>query len=85
MVEENVVRDIVVEHEGKSHRATFFVEHGQIHVKTATKLFRLPLTQKPASEAVETLLIGLATDAAREADQSARWAKVLSGFSDAGQ
>lgn len=79
--QENVVRDIVVEHLGLPHRATYFVEHGQIHVKTGAKIFRLPVTQKPADEAVEALLIGLATDAMRERNQSNRWAKLLSSTS----
>ncbi|KQN69673.1 hypothetical protein [Devosia sp. Leaf64] len=81
MIEANLVRDLTIEHEGRSYHATYFVEHGQIHVKTGAKLFRLPLTETPAPSAVETLLIGLAADAAREASQSSRWAEVLTGGS----
>ena len=81
--EENVVRDLVVEHQGRSHRATYFVEHGQIYIKTGAKLFRLPVTKTPPAEAVRAMLIGLAADAAREAGQSARWAEILGGGSAA--
>lgn len=71
--QDGVVRDLTIEHNGQTHSAVYFVEHGQIHVKTGERLYRLPKSDMPSSEAVRNLLLGLISDTQRKRDQAASW------------
>ena len=77
MEREGVVRDLVVEHNGQTYKAVFFVERGEIHIKTGHRLYRIPKADLPSEEAVRNLLIGLATDMERKRGQVAYWSERL--------
>ena len=80
--QEGVVRDLVVEHDGQSLTAVYFVEHGQIQVKVDGRFYRIPKGEMQAAEAVRGLLIGLFGDSARKREQASSWAGWLPGGKD---
>lgn len=72
--QEGVVRDLEVEHQGQSLTAVYFIEHGQIQVKTSGKYYRIPKGDMTAEESVRGLLVGLANDSERKREQASSWA-----------
>jgi hypothetical protein len=75
---DGLVQELTIDHDGQSYSAVYFVEHGQIHVKTGDRLYRLARNEASASDAVRGLLLGLAAESQRKHGQSTRWAGALS-------
>lgn len=68
---DSVVQELIVDHGGQSLSAIYFVEYGQIHVKTGESLYRLAKGDMPPEDAVRDLLLGLIVDAERNAGHGA--------------
>ena len=69
----SLVRDIEIEHEGVSHRATYFIEHGIIHARIGERLLSVPLSIGDPDATVANLLRGHLAQSARRERQASRW------------
>ena len=70
---QSVVLDVDVEHEGQTHRATYFVENDVVHARVGGKVLLSPLGGGDAQEKVRTLLLGHLLLETRKARQAMSW------------
>ena len=70
---QSVVLDLDVEHEGQTHRATYFVENDVVHARVGGKVLLSPLGGGDAQEKVRTLLLGHLLLETRKARQAMSW------------
>lgn len=70
---QSVVLDVDVEHEGQTHRATYFVEGDVVHARVGGRVLASRLGGSDAQEKVRTLLMGHLLIEARKARQAISW------------
>lgn len=70
---QSVVLDVAVEHEGQTHKATYFVEGDVVHAQVGGRVLASPLGGGDAQQKVRTLLLGHLLLESRKARQAASW------------
>ena len=56
--QESIVLEVIVERDGRTYAAPYFVEHGVLHAKIGDRVLLLPVVGGNADEMVRALLRG---------------------------
>ena len=73
MQEEGIIREIEISDGSKTHKASYFVEHGVLHASVGDKVVRLAVGAHASEEAVRRLLLGHIQTKAWRQRMAERW------------
>lgn len=65
MLQEHVILETQVTHEGRTYTASYFVEHARIHANIAGRYMLLPVGRMPTETTVQAVLLGTVQHHAR--------------------
>ena len=72
----SIVLDVQVEHEGDTHVASYFVEHGVVQARIGARVLLVPLLDGDADEMVKVLLREHLRQTSRMVHQAGVWQRV---------
>jgi hypothetical protein len=75
MERKSQVLDVEIDHDGQSHRVSYFVEADKIFTRIGGRVLIAPLGSRSAVDTVRTLLSGHLLQQSRKFRQVKRWSK----------